>query len=203
MNSWIVLQAIGIACMAPAHSGLQQTGADDRAAPHCGVACVFALLQSYGKGVSLAEVEARFRELYPGVGTERLHLGQLREVLGSFGVRARTFRGDIRSGALPTPAVLFLGRDRRGEKMPVGHFVFLRRAARSQVEVADAGLPPRVQWVSVEELARFSDGQMLAVDDGVRFGMPTVARVIAIFGLIVSAIGAAVRTRRGHGRGGG
>ncbi len=201
MSAWVGWQAIAIGYIACAGVGLHQSGADDVAAPHCGVACVFALLQSHGKGVSLAGVETRFRELYPGVDTRRLHLGQLREVLESFGLRARTFRADIRSGELPTPAVLFLGWDRRGEKMPVGHFVFLRRAARGQVEVADAGLPPRVQWVSMEELARFSDGAMLVVDHGLWFGMPTVARVVAMIGLIVSAGAAVIRTRRWYGRG--
>lgn len=201
MTAWITCTAIGLVEMgfAGADLGPPQAPAG-AAAPHCGVACVLALLQSQGRSVSLASVEMRFREMYPDADTGRLHLGQLRRVLASFGLRARTVQADLRSGEFPTPAVLFLGRDRHGEKMPVGHFVLLRRLRKGQVEVTDAVYPPRVQWVPIDDLARFSDGQMLVVEHGVWEGVATLAQAIAVLGLLVSTITMAVLAYRRHAK---
>jgi hypothetical protein len=134
----------------------------ERAWPSCGVAVVYAALKLLDRPVPLDTLQAACRALRPGVRLDRLSLADLRLVLQRHGVRAQALRVAA-SDELPVPAILYIRPERLNRRSLTGHFVLLRHADGSAVELVDVTATPRVLRMRRDELFVHWDGELLAM----------------------------------------
>ena len=126
------------------------------------MAVVYAALKLLDRPVPLGTLGAQCRALRPGVRLDRLSLGDLRLVLERHGVQARGLRVGA-ADELPVPAILYIRPERLSRRALTGHFVLLRHADGSAVELVDVTAIPRVLRMRREELWAHWDGELLAM----------------------------------------
>lgn len=157
--------------------------------PHCGTACVYGVLKHFDRAAPIAEVERRMMEIDPDADLAKLSLAQLRRLIASFGLHARSVRADLRyPDRIPIPAILFIDANNAGNQAMVGHVVLMRRVTGQGAYVTDLTVFGRTRFLPRDRLVNVSDGRMLLVSD--RPFAPMI-NWLAVSGVLVMLVAAA------------